>query len=190
MENSETVKQKSSCGRFREVVVLKGYNCSDLAGKMLVLLIGGCLWKVVEHGRSIAIDYTLRALSKNQNWIAWPWPDQSFWQAISFIRGFSLKSFLLHARYLWFDWCGWIVLIKSEILITTWIVWPSSSGKWKAPLNLTLQTQTRVINSRKKIMCNSKTTLVHSNTWGSRSHNENTTKWLRLFTNVTKTDNG
>ena len=62
MENSETVKQKSSCGRFREVVVLKGYNCSDLAEKMLVLLIGGCLWKVVEHGRSIAIDYTLSRL--------------------------------------------------------------------------------------------------------------------------------
>ena len=54
MENSETVKQKSGCGRFREVVVLKGYNCSDLAGKLLVLLIGGCLWEVVEHGRSIA----------------------------------------------------------------------------------------------------------------------------------------
>ena len=52
--NSETVKQKSGCGRFRQVVVLKGYNCSDLAGKILVLLIGGCLWEVVEHGRSIA----------------------------------------------------------------------------------------------------------------------------------------
>ena len=54
MENSETVKQKSGCGCFREVVLLKGYNCSDLAGKILVLLIGGCLWEVVEHGRSIA----------------------------------------------------------------------------------------------------------------------------------------
>lgn len=53
IENSETVKQKSGCGRFREVVVLKGYNCSDLATKILVLLIGGCLWEVVEHGRSI-----------------------------------------------------------------------------------------------------------------------------------------
>ena len=53
MENSETVKQKSGCGRFREVVVLKGYNCSDLATKILVLLIGDCLWEVVEHGRSI-----------------------------------------------------------------------------------------------------------------------------------------
>ena len=30
MENFETVKQKSGCDRFREVVVLKGYNCSDL----------------------------------------------------------------------------------------------------------------------------------------------------------------
>ena len=43
---------------------------------------------------------------------------------------------------------------------------------------------------KKKIIYNSKTKLVHSNTAGSRSHTENTTKCSRLFTNVTKTDNG
>ena len=31
-------------------------------------------------------------------------------------------------------WSGWIVLIKSEILIMTGMVWPVSSDKWKAPL--------------------------------------------------------
>ena len=44
-----------------------------------------------------------------------------------------LKNHLLRAYYLWFDWSGWIVLIKSQILITTGMVWPVSSGKWKAP---------------------------------------------------------
>ena len=32
------------------------------------------------------------------------------------------------------EWSGWIVLIKSEILIMTGMVWPVSSDKWKAPL--------------------------------------------------------
>ena len=51
MENSETVKQKSGCSRFQEVVVLKGYNCSDLAGKNFgvvdrwLLMEGGRTWK-------------------------------------------------------------------------------------------------------------------------------------------------
>ena len=135
--NSETVKQKSGCGRFREVVVFERLQlqwfCWENFGVVdkWLLMGGGRTWKV----DCKKMNYTLRALSKNQNWIAGPWPDQSFWQAISFIRGFSQKSLLLRARYLWFDWCGWIVLIKSEILITTWMVWPSSSGKWKAPLN-------------------------------------------------------
>ena len=135
--NSETVKQKSGCGRFREVVVFERLQlqwfCWENFGVVdkWLLMGGGRTWKV----DCKKMNYTLRALSKNQNWIAGPWPDQSFWQAISFIRGFSQKSLLLRARYLWFDWCGRIVLIKSEILITTWMVWPSSSGKWKAPLN-------------------------------------------------------
>ena len=40
----------------------------------------------------------------------------------------------LRTYYLSFDWSGWIVLSKSEILIATGMVWPVSSGKWKAPL--------------------------------------------------------
>ena len=39
------------------------------------------------------------------------------------------------ACYLGFDWSSWIVLIKSEILITTRMVWPVSSDKWKEPLS-------------------------------------------------------
>ena len=44
---------------------------------------------------------------------------------------------LFHTNYLGFDWSGWIVLIKSEILNTTGMVWPLSSDKWKAPLDMT-----------------------------------------------------
>ena len=52
---------------------------------------------------------------------------------IGFFRGFLLKNYLLPAHCLGFDWSGWIVLINSEILITTGMVWPVSSDKWKAP---------------------------------------------------------
>ena len=52
---------------------------------------------------------------------------------MGFLQRVLLKNHLLHAYYLGFDWSGWIVLIESEILITTGMVWPVSSGKWKAP---------------------------------------------------------
>ena len=65
------------------------------------------------------------------------WPDHCCWTshfaAISFFREFLLKSHLLHAYYLEFDKSGWIVLIKSEILIMTGMIWPVSSDKWKEP---------------------------------------------------------
>ena len=51
----------------------------------------------------------------------------------AFFQEFLLKHYLLRACYLGFDWSGWIVLIKSEILIMTGMVWPVSSDKWKAP---------------------------------------------------------
>ena len=58
-----------------------------------------------------------------------------FDKAISFFQEFLLKSHLLRAYYLGLlNISGWIVLIKSEILITTEMVWPVSSAKWEAPL--------------------------------------------------------
>ena len=51
---------------------------------------------------------------------------------MGFFQRVLLKNHLLRAYYLGFDWSGWIVLIKSEILITMGMVWPVSSGKWKA----------------------------------------------------------
>ena len=51
----------------------------------------------------------------------------------AFFQEFLFKHHLLRARYLGFDWSDWIVLIKSEILIMTGMVWPGSSDKWKAP---------------------------------------------------------
>ena len=50
-----------------------------------------------------------------------------------------MKIHLLHAYYLRFDWSGWIVLIKSGILIATGMVWPVSSDKWKAPLGYEIE---------------------------------------------------
>ena len=52
---------------------------------------------------------------------------------LAFSKGFLLKNHLLRANYKGFVWSGWIVLIKSESLITTGVAWPVSSGKWKAP---------------------------------------------------------
>ena len=47
-----------------------------------------------------------------------------------------LKNHLLRVYYLGFDWTGWIVLIKSEILFSTGMVWRVKSDKWKAPLEM------------------------------------------------------
>ena len=52
---------------------------------------------------------------------------------------FFMKTHLLRAYYSRFDWSGWIVLIKSEILIATGMVWPVSSDKWKAPLGYEIE---------------------------------------------------
>ena len=81
---------------------------------------------------------TLEALSICRNWPAAPLPDQSVneWSRL-FLR-VLLKNYLLCAYYLRSDWSGWIVLIKSEILITTGMVWPVSPDEWKAPLLLTM----------------------------------------------------
>ena len=57
-----------------------------------------------------------------------------FDKTISFFPEFLLKNHLLCANYLGFNISGWIVLIKSEILIMTGMVWQVSSDKWKAPL--------------------------------------------------------
>ena len=64
-------------------------------------------------------------------------PEQSVskWNGL-FPEGFVEKP--SRAYCFGFDWSGWIVLIKSEILITTGMVWPVSSGKWKRPLVNTL----------------------------------------------------
>ena len=53
---------------------------------------------------------------------------------LAFPKGFLLKNHLLREYYLEFDWSSWIVLIKSEILITTEMILPVSNDKWKVPL--------------------------------------------------------
>ena len=52
-------------------------------------------------------------------------------EIIFFQEFLLLKNHLLHTHHLGFDYCGWIVLIKSEILIMTAKVWPVSSDRWK-----------------------------------------------------------
>jgi len=68
----------------------------------------------------------LPALSICQNW---PLPTSQFENEMVF---FSKGIFYVYIIY----WCRWIVLIESEILITTGVVWPVSSDKWEAPLQL------------------------------------------------------
>ena len=52
----------------------------------------------------------------------------------AFSKSFGKKTHLLRAYYLGFEWSGWIVLIDSEILITTKTVGSVSNDEWKAPL--------------------------------------------------------
>ena len=87
-----------------------------------------------EDGFCIFQKLKFRALSKSQNWPARPWLEQHFYNEIGFSQQFLLKNHLLRAWYLGFDGSGWKILIKSKILITTGMVWPVSSDKWKAPL--------------------------------------------------------
>ena len=46
----------------------------------------------------------------------------------AFFQEFSLKHHFLRACYLGSDWFDWIVLIKSEILILTGMVWVVNSN--------------------------------------------------------------
>ena len=72
---------------------------------------------------------TPKALSKSQSW-----PDGSFSSKINwpFLRVFAKKAINPIPIIQELDWFGWIVLIKSKILITAGMVWPASSDKWKA----------------------------------------------------------
>ena len=74
------------------------------------------------------ISHTLRALSKGQNWPAGPWLDKTYWQ---WNRLYPSPSRII--LYLRFDWPGWLVLIKTEILITMGRGWPVGSD-WESSL--------------------------------------------------------
>ena len=73
-------------------------------------------------------------------WGATGWPDHDWTSQFStetFQRVFAEKPTpfgCFRACCLGFDWSSWIVLIKSEILITTRMIWPVSSDKWKESL--------------------------------------------------------
>ena len=58
-----------------------------------------------------------------------------FENKIGFFQEFLLKNVLLRVYYLGLDWSGSRVLIETEIILATGMVWPVSSDKWKAPLN-------------------------------------------------------
>ena len=71
----------------------------------------------------------------SQNWPAGQWPDRPFWTWNRLFQEFLMKNdFRLRGCCLGFDWSSVIALIKSEILITTGMVWQVSSDKSKRPL--------------------------------------------------------
>ena len=51
---------------------------------------------------------------------------------MGFSQDFLMENYFLLAYYLGLDLSGWIALIESGIPITTGMVGPVSSGKWKA----------------------------------------------------------
>ena len=56
-----------------------------------------------------------QAASKSLNWPASrPWPYTHFGNEIGFFQEVLRKNHLLCVKYLGFDWCGWLVLIKSQ----------------------------------------------------------------------------
>ena len=56
-----------------------------------------------------------KAASKSLNWPASrPWPYTHFGNEIGFFQEVLWKNHLLCVKYLGFDWCGWLVLIKSQ----------------------------------------------------------------------------
>ena len=69
-----------------------------------------------------------------QNWPAGPLQDQSVWKWNRLFQEFLLKNHLFRTYHSGFDWSGWIVSIKSEILVTTGRGWPVSFDKWKRPV--------------------------------------------------------
>ena len=74
------------------------------------------------------------AQSVCQNWPAGPLQDQSVWKWNRLFQEFLLKNHLFRTYHSGFDWSGWIVSIKSEILVTTGRGWPVSFDKWKRPV--------------------------------------------------------
>ena len=69
-----------------------------------------------------------------------------FNREIGFFRGFLLKNYLLPAHCLGFDWSGWIVLINSEILITTGMVWPVKFWQMESALKKRIRTVSNLID--------------------------------------------
>ena len=66
-----------------------------------------------------------------------------FHNEIDFFKEIVLKYHLLRAYYLGFEWSGWIVFIKSDILVITRMVCLVSSNKWKAlQLNIAFNAMT------------------------------------------------
>ena len=65
-------------------------------------------------------------------------PTNHFDNEIGFFQGFLLKNHLLPAHYLGFDWSGFIVLIKSEILICDGNCLASEFGWMESSLRLLL----------------------------------------------------
>ena len=92
------------------------------------------IWRSVALAKSsVAHAIKLGALSICQNWLARPLPDQSVSKLNRPFPRVFLKNHLLREYYSGFDWPSWIVLINSEILVTTGKVWQVSSDKRKAP---------------------------------------------------------
>ena len=60
-------------------------------------------------------------------------PTSQFENEMAFSKSFCWKTISFGEYYSGFDWSGWRVLIKREIIIATRMVWSVSSDKWKAP---------------------------------------------------------
>ena len=124
------------CSRFSDVI--------SRGNQWWVALrnVGGCFIKTERKSPFLCVSKRpilygfvqcrLRALFICQNWPAGPL--RQFENEIGFFQEFLLENHLLRAYYLGFDWSGWKVLIKSEVVIATGMVSSVSSDKWKAPL--------------------------------------------------------
>jgi len=106
---------------------LRNVTCISICSIKLQVQFWGCA-SLAKNFPSAAVSLGLRRFP----FVRTGWPDHCRTsQLLANEIGFFQSIFLKKPSSIGFDWSGWIVFIKREILITTGMARPVSSDKWK-----------------------------------------------------------